>query len=142
MLVSALLLAMAGLGTGCGAVPLPCNLAIAAVPADRSLEEGVPLPGNLPILAGPADFDQDAVRILADVNGESTIVDLKLRGDAIARVAAHTAGHTGEFLAIAINGTVVNVPMIQGQIPDGQLRITSGVLGEEDFGEQLAGCVR
>lgn len=140
--MAVVLVAMASLGMGCGAVPLPCNLAIAAVPADLPLEEGDPLPGSLPLLAGPADFDQDAVRVLADANGETTIVDLQLRGDAVARFAAYTTGHAGELMAIAVNGTVVALPTIEGAIPDGRLQIASGLLGESDFGERFAGCVR
>lgn len=140
--LAALLLATAGLGTGCGAVPLPCNLAIASLPPASTLEAGDPLPGNLPMLAGPADFVPDAVRILADVNGETTVVDLKLRGDAIARLAAHTAGHTGDFMAIAINGSVAAVVSIEGQIPDGQLQISSGGLGDNGLAQQFAGCSR
>ncbi len=70
----------------------------------------------------------------------SPAVNLTLQGDAIARVAAHTAGHTGEFLAIAINGTVVSVPMIQGPLLDGQLQVTGGN-ENDDLAERFAGCV-
>jgi len=139
--LAAILLAMASMGTGCDAIPLPCNVTIAALPPASTLEAGDPMPGNLLVLAGPDDFDQGAVRILSDVNGQST-VDLQLRGDAIARFAAHTAGHTGEFLAIGVNGKVVAVPTIRGQIPDGRLQIASGLLGTDDVAESFAGCVR
>ena len=128
-------------GAGCQAIPLPCDIALVALPPDSTLESGDPLPGNLQILAGPDDFDRSATTIQADVNGNAA-VDLTLRGDAIARVAAHTAGHIGEPMAIAINGTVAAVPFIQSQLPDGRIQISSGALDGGDLGEQFAGCVR
>jgi hypothetical protein len=140
-LTFALALLLAGLlGTACGAVPLPCDIAIAALPPGSAVEVGDPLPENVVLLARPADFDRGATSIRADTTGE-TAVELTLRGAAIAGLGGHTAGHIGESMAIAINGTVVAVPVIQGQIPDGKLQIT-GALGGEDLGQRFAGCSR
>ncbi len=137
--LAAALLVIAGLGIGCGAVPLPCDVTIAALPPASAVEAGDPLPGDVLVLAGPEDIGP--VTIGSDPQ-LGTTVDIELRGDAIARMAAHTAGHTGEFLAIAVNGTVATVPSIQGQIADGRIQISSGSLGSEDLGEQFAGCTR
>ncbi len=138
----ALLVALAGLlGAGCAALPLPCNITIAAVPPNSDLEAGDSLPADLPVLASPGDFDASATAILADVNG-SAAIDLELQGPAIARIAAHTAGHIGESMAIAINGTVIAVAIIQSPLPDGKVQITSGAIGDNDLAERFAGCAR
>jgi len=129
------------LGAGCAALPLPCDISIVALPPDSALTAGEALPANLPVIAGPDDFDPTGTSIIADVNGGAA-VNLELQGPAIARVAAHTAGHIGEFMAIAINGTVISVPMIESTLPDGKMQITSGGLPGADFAEQFAGCVR
>ena len=127
---------------GCSAVPRPllCDVSIIAVPADTMLKPGDPLPDRSLVLAAPGDFDRTAIEIAPDANNELAL-NLELRGDAIARMGAHTAGHLGEFMAIAINGTVVAIPMIQGPIPDGKLQITGGQ-GAADLAQQFAGCVQ
>ena len=128
---------------GCSAVPrsLVCDVTIVALPADTTLKAGDPLPEQSLVLAGPDDFDRAAMEIAPDSNNQPAL-DLELRGDAIARLEAHTAGHSGEFMAIAINGTVVAIPMILSPIPDGQLQITSGGTGDIDLAQEFAGCVR
>jgi preprotein translocase subunit SecD len=117
-----------------------CDVSIVALPADTTLKPGDPLPDRSLVLAGPDDFDRTAMEIAPDANNEVAL-NLELRGDAIARVGAHTAGHLGEFMAIAINGTVVAIPMIQGQILDGKLQITGGQ-GGADLAQRFAGCVQ
>ena len=127
----------------CSAVPrsLVCDVTIIALPADTTLKPGDPLPERSLILAGPDDFDRAAIEIAPDSNNQPAL-NLELKGDAIARVGAHTAGHSGEFMPIAINGTVVAIPMIQGPIPDGKLQVTAGGAGDIDLAQQFAGCVR
>ena len=128
---------------GCSAVPRPllCEVTIVALPADTTLKPGDPLPDGSLAIAGPDDFDRTAIEIAPDSNNQPAL-NLELKGDAIARVGAHTAGHLGEFMAIAINGTIVAIPMIQGQIPDGKLQITGGGAGDIDLAQEFAGCVR
>lgn len=128
---------------GCSAVPRPllCDVTIVALPADTTLKPGDPLPERSLVLAGPDDFDRTAIEIVPGANDDAA-VNLELRGDAIALVGAHTAGHPGEFMAIAINGTVVAIPVIQGPIPDGKLQITGGGAGDVDLAQQFAGCLR
>lgn len=141
-LAAPVVLAVAGLlGAGCAALPIPCNITIAAVPPDVTVEAGEALPANLQVLAGPGDFDPNGTAIVADVEGKAA-VDLLLRGNAIARVGAHTTGHIGEFMAIAVNGTVVVVPSIQSPLVDGRIQISSGALAEPDLAEAFASCVR
>ena len=138
------LIAIAGAWSlvGCASVPmpLPCELTLIALGTDPTLEAGDPVPEAAQVIAGPNDFDRTTVAIVTDDLGNPA-VNLALKGDAIARVAAHTAGHPGEFMAVAVNGTVVAVPMIQGSLPDGQLQIT-GAGADEDLAERFAGCVR
>ena len=126
----------------CSAVPrsLVCDVTIVALPGDTTLKPGDPLPERSVVLAGPDDFDRAAIEIAPDSNNQPAL-NLELKGDAIARVGAHTAGHAGEFMAIAINGTVVAIPMIQGPLPDGKLQIT-GDGASDDLAQQFAGCVR
>ena len=141
--LAVVLVAIAGAWSmvGCTSVtlPVPCDLTIVALGADSTLAPGDPLPAAPQVLAAPNDFDRAAITIVADTMGDSA-VNLELQGDAIVRVAAHTAGHPGEFIAIALNGTVVAVPMIQGPLPDGTLQIT-GAGGDNDLAGRFAGCV-
>jgi hypothetical protein len=129
------------LGVGCAAVPLPCDISIAALPPDSNIQAGDALPPNLLVLASPGDFDPAGTGITADVNGGAA-VNLELQGPAIARMAAHTADHTGESMAIAINGRVISVPMIGETLPDGKIQIATGGVGDTDLVERFAGCVR
>ncbi len=128
-----------GLVAGCGIVPLPCDISIAALGAEPRVLAGDPLPDDLAVIAGSGDFDPGETSIVVDEQGSS--IQLRLRGDATARLAAHTAGHTGEFLAIAINGTVVSVPMIMASIPDGDLQIVLTDADVPEVSKQLAGCI-
>lgn len=141
--IAVVLITMAGAWSlvGCSSItpPAPCDLTIVALPADSTMEPGDPLPAAPLVLAGPTDFDRTTIAIVTDDLGNPA-VNMTLRGDAIARVAAHTAGHPGEFMAIAINGTVVSVPMIQGPLLDGQLQITAAA-GDNDLAQRFAGCV-
>jgi hypothetical protein len=129
------------LGGGCSGIPLPCDVTISALPPGSTLASGDPLPAGLPVIAAPGDFDSSATTILADVNGPTT-VNLNLRGDAIDRLGAHTAGHVGEPMAIAVNGRVVAVPMIQGAIQGGEIQVTSGAADAVNVGDAFAGCAR
>ena len=144
LLVAALVAITGGWSSvGCSAVPRPllCDVSIVALPADTTLKPGDPLPDRSLVLAAPDDFDRAAIEIAPDSNNQPAL-NLELKGDAIARVGAHTAGHPGEFMAIAINGTVVAIPMIQGPILEGKLQITGGGQGETDLAQEFAGCVR
>lgn len=128
-----------GLIAGCGIVPLPCDISIAAL-ATPDVRAGDPLPDDRVIIAGPGDVDPDATSVIVDERGSS--IQLRLRGDAAVRLAAHTAGHPGEFLVIAVNDTVVSVAMIGASIQGGAIEITLADAEVPEVSEQLAGCVR
>ena len=101
------LVAVAGVWSliGCSSltVPLPCDLMIVAVAADSTLKEGDPVPPEPQVIAGPGEFDAIGSSIKTDPNGGVSL-ELRLRGAAIERLAAHTAAHLGEPIAIVING--------------------------------------
>lgn len=128
---------------GCSSLtlPLPCDLMIVALPPDSTLQEGDPVPAEPQVIAGPGDFDAIGSSIRTDPNGAVSL-DLRLRGEAIERLAGHTAGHMGESMAIVINGEVVAVPIIQSPIPAGEMSVTRGMDDNETFAQRFAGCVR
>ncbi len=136
-------IAVGGMLVGCSSVtpPLPCDVTIFALPANSTMAPGDPLPPGSRVLAAPDDFDRTAFTMGRD-SMDHPAVNLELRGDAIGRVGAHSAGHLGEFLAIAINGSVVAVPIIQAPIPDGKLQVTSGAPDGDQLTTRFAGCVR
>jgi preprotein translocase subunit SecD len=142
--VAVALLTIAGVWSlvGCSsmAIPAPCDLTIIALPADSTVAPGDPLPAAAVVLAAPSDFDRTAIEFVVMEGADSPAVNLALQGNAIARVAAHTAAHSGEFMAIAVNGTVVSVPIIQGPLLDGTIQITGG-MENEDVAQRFAGCV-
>lgn len=138
----ALLIPVAALlGGGCSGIPRPCDITISALPPGSTLAAGDPLPAGLAVIAAPGDVDLGATSILVDVGGPTTM-HLKLRGDGIARLAGHTASHVGEPMAVAINGRVVAVPVIQDAIQGGGMEIQSAAGDEVDLGEAFAGCAR
>ena len=139
------LVAVAGVWSliGCSSltVPLPCDLMIVAVAADSTLKEGDPVPPEPQVIAGPAEFDAIGNSIKTDPNGGVSL-ELRLRGAAIERLAAHTAAHLGEPMAIVINGEVVAVPFIQSSIPAGEISVAPATSDGAAFAKRFAGCVR
>ena len=67
---------------------------------------------------------------------------IKATGDGAARLADYTGTHVGDALAIAINGTVVAVPVINDPIMNGDLAISPASATQGEFAKQFAGCVR
>lgn len=131
---------VAGSVAGCSSVPIltSCRVSIAALPLGSTIQVGEPLPAGGPLLVGPTDTDPTRTKFTIDSVGQATL-DVVLRGDAIARFGAHTAGHIGESLAVAIDGRVAFVPIIQGPIPDGEIQLTTA--GDvADLAESAAGC--
>ncbi len=126
----------------CSAVPVfgRCDVMLTALPPGTLIDETAPLPADAVVLAGPADFDPDATSL--ERFEDSFRLSLQLRGDAVGRVAAHTAGHPGDQVAIAINGQVVLVPIIQEPILDGVIEVFPGGLDPDGFEQQFAGCIR
>ena len=128
---------------GCSSltVPLPCDLMIVALPPDSTLKEGDPVPPDPQVIAGPGEFDAIGSSIKTDPTGAVSL-DLRLRGAAVERLASHTATHVGEPMAIAINGEVVGVPLIQSSIPAGEISVVPATSDGAAFAKRFAGCVR
>ena len=128
----------------CSTSPLPpvqpCNLTLIAIPEGVLMTEDDPLPPNSRVLATPGDFDLTGTKFEADQMGPMVI--LRLRGDAIDRFAAHTAAHTGDLIAIVLNGDIVSVPMIAAAINDGEVAISSPTSNGDAFVSQFSGCAR
>ncbi|MEA2577631.1 MAG: hypothetical protein QOD78_1219 [Chloroflexota bacterium] len=127
---------------GCSSLApaLPCEIAIVALPADTTMIPGDALPPGSQVLIAPDDFDRAATSIGRD-SMNNPAVNLELRGDAVGRFGAHTAGHMGDRMAIAINGNVIAIPVIQAAISDGKMQIIGEPDGT-DLVQQFAGCVR
>ena len=77
------------------------------------------------IASASADDDPTAGRVLT----------LTLTPDGATVFADHTADHVGEYLAIAIDGRAISVPVIDEPIPRGEVQIRSGDVGGYDEAE-------
>jgi hypothetical protein len=138
---SLVLVGVALVTAACGAVPLPCDVTIAAVPVDGPLVAGDVLPSDLVVLVAPREIDQTETAIETDQSGGPQVI-VKATGDGAARLADHTGTHIGGAVAIAINGTVVAVPFVNSAILDGALAISPATADQGEFAKQFAGCVR
>ena len=119
---------------GCSLPGAPCDIAIAATD-DPDIEQ---LPADALILATAADVDPAGWAVTEDGNG-APAVDLRLKPEAAARFAEHTAANIGGFLAIAVNGVVVSAPMINGPIEGGAVTISGGL--DDDIVEAFGPCL-
>lgn len=138
-----LIMAVAMLASvACSAIPVigRCDVTLTGLPPGTLIAETDPLPAGAVVLAVPADFDPDATNL--ERFEDSFRLTLRLRGDAVGRVAAHTAGNLGDQVAIAINGQVVLVPIVQEPILDGVIEVFPGGLDPDGFEHQFAACVR
>ena len=122
------------LGAGCTLPKGPCNLVIAAVD-EPDVQQ---IPADAEILVTAADVDPTGWAVSEDGNG-SPAVDLRFKPEAAQRSAKHTAANVGGYLAIAIDGTVVSVPVINGPIEDGAVSINGSI--DTDIVEAFAPCL-
>lgn len=99
-----------------------CDLRI-ATGAGPDLLPGQPLPPDLRVIVTRADIDGRKLAWAIDDQGTRSM-HIVLQGAAVDRFAAETAGHVGENLAIAIDGTVVAVPTILSAIDGGEIEIS------------------
>ena len=131
-----LVVAMA-LGATVGACSLPgpgCDVSITAVDApDRPA-----IPADAELLVTSADVDPASWRILQEAGGTPTVV-LRLRPEAAQRFADHTRANVGSFLAVEVDGTLVETPMIMSAIEDGEIQFSSDV--DTDIVEAFRGCL-
>jgi hypothetical protein len=123
-----------------GATPRPaCEFSIVALPSRIFTTEDEPLPPGSRVIVRPDDFDVSATSVEDGSDGDPQVT-LHLRGAAIDAFARHTADHTGDLIAILLNGDVLTVPMIQEQITDGEIRLSVGGLGSDRFSDRVAAC--
>jgi len=79
----------------------------------------------------PPLFSGDQVQsatVGTDRNGRPA-VDFVLKGEGASLFATYTTEHIGQYFAIALDGTVISAPVIEGAIPDGTGQITGGTRG-------------
>jgi len=119
---------------GCSLPVAPCDIAIAATD-DPDIQQ---LPADALILATAADVDPAGWAVTEDGNG-APAVDLRLKPEAAARFAEHTAANVGGYLAIAVNDVVVSAPMINGPIEGGAMTITGSL--DTDVVEAFGPCL-
>ncbi len=98
----------------------------------------VPL-GATPVEAGqpvdlalfPTLFSGDQIAsasISEDETGQRTI-DLALRPEGTSLFATYTRTHVAEYFALVLDGSALTVPVINGAIENGELKIISGAVG-------------
>jgi preprotein translocase subunit SecD len=107
---------------------------VAPLPADRfgNLEAPGPqvvvagdlLPSGLEPLLREGDIDPAGVALLPDTEGGPGVT-LRLTPAGTAALAAWSADHVGDLLAIAVDNRVVSVPVLQAPIADGAMTIST-----------------
>jgi preprotein translocase subunit SecD len=122
------------LGAGCSLPKAPCDLVIAAV--DEPDVQSIP--ADAEILVTAADVDPAGWAVSEDGNG-APAVDLRFTPEPAKRIADHTAANVGGYLAIAVDGVVVSVPVINGPIEGGAMTISGGV--DTDIVEAFGPCL-
>ena len=123
------------LAAGCSVPVAPCDITIAAID-DPDLQA---IPADAEILATAADVDPAGWAVTDDANGVPT-VDLRLKPEAAARFAEHTAANVGGYLAIAVNDVIVSTPVINSAIEGGAVTIAGGAL-DRDIVEAFGPCL-
>jgi len=93
-----------------------------------------------PLFAG--DQITDAI-VGSDQSGART-VNFTLGPEATSLFADYTAGHIGEYFAIALDGKAVSVPVIQETIPNGEVQVSQGGIGgfPKDEAQRLIAILR
>ena len=95
-------------------------------------EEGALIPAEIDPLIVPADIDWRSSQFGKDAIGQPTVT-LTLGPNGATRMAEFTRSHVGSYVAIALNGTVVVVPLVMDAIEDGVIQIQANSGGEARF---------
>ena len=124
---------------GCGAAS-GCDLVIAGLPDGVMLEPGSTLPPGSEQLAVTADLDVAPEPPDADAAGPATAFAFRLRPEAASRMAAYSASHVGQSIAITVDGIVATAPVINGPFSD---EIVVALVGETtlETAARLGDCV-
>jgi hypothetical protein len=96
---------------------------------------GQPLPKDEPAL-----FDWEGIEsvVLSTTLQGIPAVTVTLRPTATSAFAAFTAAHSGEYIAILVDGRVAALPVINEPIPGGQVEISGGGFDDGTFGQLAA----
>lgn len=101
-------------------------LAIEETPAGGATPEVEPTPTGEPasvvyhtVIAGSGLKDA-AVTIIQKAGSTLPAVSFELKEEAASTFAQHTASHTGQYLCIVLDKTIVSCPVIKTAIPDGK----------------------
>ena len=87
---------------------------------------------TLPVLLVSADVDSTPSRTypLLDTSTQSWAINVSLKSAGAAKLATWSTGHIGDYLAIVLDGKVLQVPFLQTEITDGNLEISGGFTQE------------
>jgi hypothetical protein len=124
---------------GCGsAVRLDCQVVMWDA-GQSPPEEGAPIPDEVEPLIMPADVDWSSSQFGRGAIGQPTVT-LALGPDGATRMAEFTRSNIGSYVAIALNGMVVTVPLVSGAIEGGAVQIEASSRGEPLFAP-FSSCV-
>jgi hypothetical protein len=124
---------------GCGAAS-GCDLVIAGLPDGVMLEPGSTLPPGSEHLATTADLDVVPEPPDSETAGAATAFAFRLRPEAASRMAAYSAAHVGQSIAITVDGIVATAPVINSPLSD---EVVVALAGETTFetAARLEECV-
>jgi len=124
---------------GCGAAVRPDCQVVMWDAADTPPEEGAPIPAETEPLIVPEDVDWSMSQVDRGDFGQPVLM-LALTPAGTARMAEFTRSNVGSYMGIALNGTVVVVPLINSAIEGGLIQIESST-NDEAFFAPFASCV-
>ena len=97
------------------------------------------MPAEVEPLIMPADVDWGSSQFGRGAIGQPTVT-LALGPDGATRMAEFTRSNIGSYVAIALNGRVVTVPLVTGAIEGGAVQIEASSRGEPLFAP-FSSCV-
>ena len=118
----------AALIIGCGSVVRPDCQVVMWDAGEAPPEEGAPIPDEVEPLIMPADVDWSSSQFGRGATGQPTVT-LALGPGGATRMAEFTRSSIGSYVAIALNGRVVTVPLVTGAIEGGAVQIEASSRG-------------
>ena len=105
--------------------PLPVErYGTAVAPGPEALTSGDLLPSGLEPLLRAGDIDPSGVALVSAADGGPGIT-LRFTPAGADALAAWSADHVGDYLAIAVDNRVVSVPVLQSPITSGEMVIVT-----------------
>lgn len=109
--------------------PLPVErFGTGIAPGAEALSPGDVIPAGLEPLLRASDIDPAGVSLLPASDGGPGVT-LRLTPAGREALATWSADHVGDFLAIAVDGRAVSIPVLQTTIDDGSLVISTAGAG-------------